>query len=237
MSPDCRVTDPGSVCPELAPAVAQPVSLIADVVRVRVLLRTAVVTGFGAVFLGGVQVDLFDPFKDGMLAELNRVAGECGEDVTFLEFFRRTGTSYGAVRRKFGTWADLREAAGLPRIARIYREPLHQTDEIVRMLQEMANEQGDRISLDEFARATGISASHIHRMFGGWLKLRELAGLPAVKKSVQRRHSAAAIEAALQEYIRQHRGVVRLRAFCLHAEVSESSLSYHCGSWTRLLRK
>ena len=194
-------------------------------------------SGFGAVFLGGVEVDLYDPIKSELLASLKRVAVECGEDVTFLEFTRRTGHKYRLVQKKFGTWTDLREAAGLPRIACIHREARHQNDEIVQILQEMAGAQGDQISLDEFARATGISGSNIHRLFGGWLKLRELAGLPAVKKSFQRRHSAESIEATLREYIAQKRGAVRLRAFCLDTGLSESSLWYHCGSWTRLLRK
>ena len=194
-------------------------------------------SGFGAVFLGGVEVDLYDPLKEELLASLKQVSAECGEDVTFLEFTRRTGHSYRMVQKKFGTWADLREAAGLPRIARIHREARHQNDEIVQILQEMAGESGDQISLDEFARTTGISGSNIHRLFGGWLKLRELAGLPAVKKFVERRHSAESIEAALREYVGQHRGAVRLGAFCQYTGLSESSLWYHCGSWTRLLRK
>ena len=194
-------------------------------------------SGFDAVILCGVEVVLYDPVKQEMLASLKHVAVECGEDVTFLEFTRRTGHSYRMVRKKFGTWADLREAGGLSRIARIHREARHQNDEIVQILQELAGTQGDQISLDEFARTTGISGSNIHRLFGGWLKLRELAGLPAVKKFVERRHSAESIESALREYVAQHRGVVRLRAFCLDAGLSESSLWYHCGSWTRLLRK
>ena len=125
----------------------------------------------------GAGVDLWWPVKERLVKELKGVVAEVGPEVTWREFRARTGTRPVVVVRSFGSWGELRVAAGLERVSRRPQQRRYRSEDILARLRELVAERGPRITRAEFTRETGISDTTLTRHFGGWMMLRRRAGL------------------------------------------------------------
>jgi len=108
-------------------------------------------------------------------------------------------------------------------------------DAIVAALKERAAHGGAELTLDEFCRETGVSGATIQRKFGGWRKLRQLAGLPVRGSSVGGAiHSRAELAKKLYEAVHLMGTRISEREFCQWAGVSTGTIERLWGSWEAL---
>jgi hypothetical protein len=116
--------------------------------------------------------------REAILIAMRGAIRVLGSNITFQQFYRHTGISGGTVECYFGSWADLREAAGLER--RIFGNPkkrIHTCERLAYRLQDAVKELGTHLNCKDFCRTSGIAGSTINHYFGTWEKLREYAGV------------------------------------------------------------
>ncbi|MDP1796853.1 MAG: hypothetical protein Q8K78_05205 [Planctomycetaceae bacterium] len=126
---------------------------------------------------------------DDVVAAVQRLAAEHGDELTLHTFRRATGIGTTTIQTRFGGWLALRERAGLHhRKSYLVRARVHCASSLVRQLQEVVKETGPHLNLMEFCERAGVSSTTIQRYCGTWNKLRLAAGLP-VRPKRQRLYS------------------------------------------------
>ena len=111
------------------------------------------------------------------------------------------------------------------------------TDEtLIAAVQRLAAVHGDGLTLHVFRRETGVGTTTIQTRFGGWLELREAAGLPRKKSGLQRArvHTFESLQTLLREQVRQVGPHLTEIEFCHRAQVSSTTIQRYCGSWQKL---
>ena len=112
----------------------------------------------------------------------------------------------------------------------------YQRQQLLKTLQDLVARHGESLTLDEFCRHTGISATPIWKQFGGWSQFRRAAGLsPRGKKS------AASAQFSHQQLCRmlvEAAGVygddITLAQFLQSAGISATPIYHLFGSWSAL---
>lgn len=109
-------------------------------------------------------------------------------------------------------------------------------DDIIAAVQRLAVEHGDDLTIHVFRRATGIGTTTIQTRFGGWLALRECAGLPRRKSYLVRGrvHSAESLIEQLRSAVKHYGPHLTEVEFCNHAGVSGTTVQKYCGTWNKL---
>jgi hypothetical protein len=110
-----------------------------------------------------------------LIAALRELAAVEGPDVTLRQFAESLGRSTQHVELYFGSWGDLREAAGLPR----KRSAGYARETLLDALRKAERASDRPVSRRRFAHLTGISPSPGERLFGSWQAFREAAGFTA----------------------------------------------------------
>lgn len=118
-----------------------------------------------------------DEIRESLIRKLKQLAAEQSPDISLKDFCIATDVEFKLIARKFGRWSEFREAAGLPRHARRRGWGAYTNQQIIDALQDLAAEQGERITLAEFVRHTRISNTAIINHFGNFSELRRQAGL------------------------------------------------------------
>lgn len=111
-----------------------------------------------------------------LIAALRELVEVEGPDVTCWQFVKSLGRSKRYVELYFGSWGNLREAAGLQR----RRIAGYSPESLIDALREVEHESDRPVSRRRFNHLTGISPSTCDRVFGSWRAFREAAGLTAV---------------------------------------------------------
>lgn len=128
------------------------------------------------------ELQTLDEYTDeALLAELRRVADLInGERMTIERFNSLARVNYTTVRNRFGSWQVALDEAGIseviaPRIRVLSR------DQAIQALRDFAAENPDSsITLDEFVKKMGLSASAFVRRFGKWKNLIAEVGIKPV---------------------------------------------------------
>jgi len=109
-------------------------------------------------------------------------------------------------------------------------------DVIIQAVKNLAIEHGDDLTIHVFRKATGIGTTTIQTRFGGWLALRECAGLPRRKSYLVRGrvHSAESLVQQLRHVVKQTGPHLNEMEFCHHAGVSSTTIQRYWGTWNKL---
>ncbi len=92
--------------------------------------------------------------------------------------------------------------------------------EMINLLQEVAFDEGQDLSLETYLRLTGVPRNRVYSQFGSWVKLKAAAGLPPARPR-RNTYSDDDVLSALHEIIQ------RLRRFPRQYEIkNEAGLSY-----------
>jgi hypothetical protein len=110
--------------------------------------------------------------------------------------------------------------------------------EICKLLHYWDGRYPEALTLDLFCRETGIGGTTIQRRFGGWLALRQAAGLERRKSHLVngRVHSAEELVRQLQMAAKKFSPNITQHLFCQWLGTAPSTLKAHCGSWRKLRR-
>jgi hypothetical protein len=103
-----------------------------------------------------------------------------GPNFPLKSFIRASGVPETRIIRFFDRWTGLKAALGYPAVNAPRRVvgPKRTAGAILEALRAILPEAGNKISLCEFVRRTGISSTCIYLQFGSWTELRRQAGLP-----------------------------------------------------------
>lgn len=118
-----------------------------------------------------------DELREALIRKLREIAGRESADLSFNDFRAATGIGFNTIARKFGRWSDFRQAAGLAPQGKRRGRRFYTPERILQALQQVVAECGERVTLAEFTRRTGISTNAITRHFGSFTELRRRAGL------------------------------------------------------------
>ena len=108
--------------------------------------------------------------KTALVKVLRRIAGELGsESMTSTEFVRRSGVTTHRIKRLFGTYNRLVEAAGL--VPRSFPKPLdsnYSTADIVAEIVRVLRIRKSKLTTTFFQEHSRTPLSVCRRRFGGW---------------------------------------------------------------------
>jgi hypothetical protein len=111
------------------------------------------------------------PGGEEMVASLKAVATAEGGEVSERRFFEVTGWTRAQVRTRFGSWTELRRAAGLG--VRVHRAPRYTQEMMLEDLFEVWLRTGKFPDFRRHeARGGRIRAKTIRERFGNWEKVR-----------------------------------------------------------------
>lgn len=113
--------------------------------------------------------------RESLLAELQRLVGEIGPDVTLATFRQRTGISDAPIARVFGNWRTMRETAGLPARIRPQPDQKYSRAVLVELLTSIGRDR-PYITKREFCEENDIPMTTVDRI-GPWSELRRAAFL------------------------------------------------------------
>jgi hypothetical protein len=149
------------------------------------------------------------------------------ENITLAEFREATGVGYRLIVRQFGRWSDFRKAAGLSAHGKRRGWGAYTDEQILEALQQLVEEQGERVTGVDFTRATGISQKAVTGHFGGFAELRRRAGL----EPEQRRPPHFSDDELLAEY---HRVAIRLDRIPTCDEINRLARISMCTLYRRI---
>ncbi len=105
-----------------------------------------------------------------LLAQLRRLAAE-NETLTLWQFCRQVGVSQKTICNRFGSWRNMREAAGLPRMAP--RKPEYTDADLMDDLWQIYLKAGRCPEFHDLKRWGGkISATTFRARYGSWKGVR-----------------------------------------------------------------
>lgn len=192
--------------------------------------------------LGGL--DSYD--RATIKAEVQRVAALLGKKpMTRVEFDKNAKVSSSTVVRKFGTWADALQAAGLPdRYSgrtvsdRMRVQPAKgiSNAELINDLQRVAKELGSlTLSREQFNKHGQVSSSAIERRFGSWKAGLETAGISLTAHG--RRHSTEDYyENLLSVWTHHGRQPTNSEMDSTPSTITAGAYEARFGSWRKALR-
>lgn len=112
--------------------------------------------------------------KEAISEEIRRVAEELDRPPTPEEINRLSSFSAQTVLNKFGSWADARESAGLPRHPE-FRDTIS-AEELIAEIKRLATEFDRPPTLPEWKEMAKYSNSPVERVFGRWGSALNAAG-------------------------------------------------------------
>lgn len=152
----------------------------------------------------------------------------CG-DLTFHEFCRLSGISQSTVVARFGRWLLFKKRLGYgENRPKVLSGPTR--EELIQRLKNVAKQVGERVTLSEFQRQTGISATVVYSRFRSWTELREQAGLTP-RMRTQKWFSKQALLADMCRLYLETRGLVTRRKYEWRGGVSLETVRRYFGSW------
>ncbi|MCA9111209.1 MAG: TetR/AcrR family transcriptional regulator [Planctomycetaceae bacterium] len=169
-----------------------------------------------------------------LIAAVRELAAD-GDEVSVARFCRETGFSNTHIYRYFENWADLREQAGLPpRLDRSRVHARHTEESLIAELLEVAQIEGDDVSLKDFMYHTGISPHPVYRLFGRWHLFKEAAGLHEQRKpGLPSQHDEESLREQLRELVAERGSSITLHEFCRSTGISADTV-YRYGGWHNL---
>lgn len=140
---------------------------------------------------------------DDIIAAVQRLAAEHGDELTLHTFRRATGIGTTTIQTRFGGWIALRERAGFARRkSYLVKARVHSASSLVATLREVIKKTGPFLNLMEFCEHAGVSSTTIQRYCGTWNRLRLAAGLPQ-RPYRQRLHSELDLLFELHRLVQQ----------------------------------
>jgi hypothetical protein len=130
---------------------------------------------------------------------------------------------------RFGRWLLLKKRLGYgEKRPRVSSGPTREG--LIERLKKVAMKVGERVTLNEFQRQTGISATVVYSRFRSWTELREQAGLTP-RMRTQKWFSKQALLADMCRLYLETRGEVTRRRYEWRGGVSLETLRRYFGSW------
>lgn len=111
--------------------------------------------------------------EDQLLEELRTAAGQVEGYLTTKEFDELSEHSASTAQKKFGSWEEALECAGLE--TREYKDP--KKKDLVSAATDLAEKIGRTPSVNQFGERTEYNTTHVYNHFNSWEQLIDEAGL------------------------------------------------------------
>jgi len=118
-----------------------------------------------------------------LIEDLQNAAEHVDGYMTMDQYDEHGDYSSSTILRKFGSWTDAIEAAGLPSEPRRDRTPEYTSEELLDKLRELANELGQSPTFGDMNEHDDYPSAGVYiQRFGSWNAAKEQAGIDPGKQ-------------------------------------------------------
>jgi hypothetical protein len=109
-------------------------------------------------------------------------------------------------------------------------------DELIQLVKDWDARLPGALTLDEFCRRTEVGSTTIQRRFGGWLGLRQRAGLQRRKSHLVngRVHTREEFVEKLQQAVDEFGTYITQHEFCVWMGIAPNTINSYWGNWRKL---